>query len=39
MELKKRQANLANDSKDLRKDVDAGEQQTNGSKDKSDSAD
>ena len=39
MELKKRQASLANDPKDLRKDVDAGEQQTNCSKDKSDSAD
>jgi len=39
MELKKRQANLANDPKDLRKDVDAGDQQTNRSKDKSDSAD
>ena len=39
MELKKRQAGLADDPKDLRKDIDAGEQQNNCSKDKSDSAD
>merc|ERR1711872_314299 len=39
MELKKRQAALADDPKDLRKNIDAGEQHNNCSKDKSDSAD
>jgi len=39
MELKKRQTGLANGPKDLRKDIDADEQQNNCSKDSSISAD